>query len=392
MAKYYKNQAEAIAAVSAIQLNQMGYLQKNKGQNLDKKVPGGSGNYTKYWRDIEPSYQGSAYCLGAQDWCIWKACGSDRKQAKKVLCVPQNENFSYYTPTQSNYFKAAKRWGTQPKVGALIFFKNSVRIYHVEYVYKVTNSTVYTYGFNTSGSFNEVEANGDGCFPKSYSRSLGRIAGYGYPRYDLMVPTTTIKDKNIDFKTIKISTGVAGLNITAPLNLRDYPQTGDVVKVLTKGTKVKVTARTTIDGDPWFKITQGWISAKYVQGWILEDGKWWYVKAGYDYPKATSALIDGVTYFFDKDGYLVTSTFVDLKTGKKGYIKSDGCLAKKEWIEDNRRWIYAKQDSSLAQNEFLIIYNETYGNELFYFGDDYYLRAGKFELETNERGALVYNK
>ena len=292
MAKYYKSESEAIAAVSAIELGEMGYLEKNKGQDLDKKQPGGSGNYTKYWRDIEPTFQGSAYCQGAQCWCIWKACGEDRNLAKKVLCVPDGSNFSYYTPTQAGYFKAAKRWGTEPKVGSLIYFKNDVRIYHVEYVYNVTTSTVYTYGFNTSGSYNQIEANGDGCFPKSYSRSLSRIAGYGYPKYDLMV-NASASQTNPTLHSTPLKSANDGLKVVVAagnLNIRDYPKNGKIVGTVTNGAKVFADQKVLFNGEPWFHIREGWISAKYLEGWVGENNRWWYLTPNYNWLTDTERL------------------------------------------------------------------------------------------------------
>ena len=389
MAKYYNSESEVIAAISAIELSEMGYLEKNRGQDLDKKQPGGSGNYTKYWRDIEPSYQGSAYCQGAQHWCLWKACGEDRALAKKVACVPDGENFSYYTPTQAGYFKSAKRWGTEPKVGAWIYFKNSVRIYHVEYVYKVTTTTVYTYGFNTSGTFNQVEANGDGCFPKSYSRTLSRIAGYGYPRYNLMV-NASASATNPALHSTPIQSASDGLKVivaAGALNIRDYPKTGKVIGSVANGARVFASEKVLFNGEPWFKIREGWISAKYLEGWVGENGKWWYVTVNYGWPVNTVKTIDGVQYTFDKNGYMVADTFTTIN-GKKGYIKPDGSLAKSEWIQIKNRWIYAKDDSTLAVNELYEIVSPTHGKEMYYFDKDCYMFTGVLTLKTNSRGAL----
>ena len=42
--------------VIQVELDELGYLEKNNSQNLDSKTGGnvGSGNYTKYWRDMKP--------------------------------------------------------------------------------------------------------------------------------------------------------------------------------------------------------------------------------------------------------------------------------------------------------------------------------------------------
>ena len=51
--------------------------------------------------------------------------------------------FSAYTPTSASYYKKMGRYHQDPKEGDQIFFRNSKRIYHTGYVYKVT-SKVYT--------------------------------------------------------------------------------------------------------------------------------------------------------------------------------------------------------------------------------------------------------
>ena len=84
---------------------------------------------------------------------------------------------------------------------------------------------------------------------------------------------------------------------------------------------------------------------------------------------------------------MVADTFTTIN-GKKGYIKPDGSLAKSEWIELKNRWIYAKDDSTLAVNEFYEITNPTYGKEMYYFGKDCYMFTGTLTLKTNSRGAL----
>lgn len=57
---------------------------------------------------------------------------------------------------------------------------------------------------------------------------------------------------------------VQGSNV----NVRTSPKTGAVVKTLNTGARIQATGRVLIDGDPWFHITDGWISGNYVQGWV----------------------------------------------------------------------------------------------------------------------------
>lgn len=50
---------KAIEKVISLAKDEIGYLEKASNSNLDSKTGNaGYNNYTKYWRDIKPSYQG----------------------------------------------------------------------------------------------------------------------------------------------------------------------------------------------------------------------------------------------------------------------------------------------------------------------------------------------
>lgn len=82
------------SAVIAIAKEEIGYLEKKSGSGLDDKTANaGSGNYTKYARDldaIEGFYngkkQGYAWCDVFVDWCFVQAFGAEK--AKALLCQP----------------------------------------------------------------------------------------------------------------------------------------------------------------------------------------------------------------------------------------------------------------------------------------------------------------
>ena len=175
--------------------NEIGYLEKASNDCLDSKTANaGMNNYTKYWRDLNANgYQKQPWCLCFVVWCFVQAYGIPN--AKKLLNMPA---FTYYTPTAANYFKSKKQWYTSnPKVGDVIFFKNSTRICHTGIVYKVDSTKVYTIEGNTNGG-STLEANGGAVAKKSYSLNYTRIAGYGRPNYNdrttkPTVPTATIK-------------------------------------------------------------------------------------------------------------------------------------------------------------------------------------------------------
>ena len=179
-----------IEKVITIALNEEGYLEKNNKNNLDNKtINAGSNNYTKYWADMAPSYQGQPWCACFVNWCFKHAYGET--EAKNLLCT--KGAWSYYTPTSAQYFKNMHQWFTTPQRGDVIFFKNSQRICHTGIVLEVKNGRVYTIEGNTSGG-STLEANGGCVAKKNYPLGYNRIAGYGRPKYSntpAAVPSNT---------------------------------------------------------------------------------------------------------------------------------------------------------------------------------------------------------
>lgn len=164
---------------------EVGYCEKASNSNLDSKTGNaGSNNYTKYWRDMKPSYQGQAWCDCFVDWCFTKAYGS--AVAQILECGGCGE---FYTPTSAQYYKNKKQWYSTPAVGDQIFFKNSSRIHHTGIVVGVSSTTVTTIEGNTSNG-SAVVANGGMVCKKSYSIGNSKIAGYGRPNYGTQTSNT----------------------------------------------------------------------------------------------------------------------------------------------------------------------------------------------------------
>ena len=175
-------EAQAIDAVLAIAEAEEGYHEKNSAANLDKKTApnDGSGNYTKYGRDmhkLQPSNMDypAAWCDSFVDWCMQKAFGAET--ARKVLCG----DFDDYTVNSADHYKQAGRWTKTGKRGYQIFFRNSGGICHTGLVKKVSGGKVYTTEGNKS---NMVKA----CM---YDITDSTIDGYGMPRYDLVTGVVT---------------------------------------------------------------------------------------------------------------------------------------------------------------------------------------------------------
>ena len=225
-----------------IALNEELYLEKASANNLDSKLANaGDKNYTKYSRDLvkligSPYAQGVAWCDIFVDWCFIQAYGKDT--AKKLL-----GGWSAYTPTSAQYFKNMNQWSSTPSVGAIIFFRNDVRICHTGIVYKVDATKVYTIEGNTASQGTDVVVpNGGGVFKKSYLLTNPAIAGYGVPKYD--------KEDEVIIPVKPSSKYTYGMDISANQGNVDF----SLVKA--SGVQFAVLRSTTANGQPDVKFEQ----------------------------------------------------------------------------------------------------------------------------------------
>lgn len=181
MSTKIKTESQAINAVINTAAAEEGYLEKASNYNLDSKTGNaGSANYTKYWRDILPSWQGQPWCAEFISWVFMKTFGTD--MAKKLL---GHWPFTY-CPTL-----AAMTSNRTPKKGSIaLFFKNGAYA-HTELVVAVTSSTITTIGGNTSAG-SSVVPNGGGVFRKIYKRAeLSASNKYFMPDYAIAVGKAT---------------------------------------------------------------------------------------------------------------------------------------------------------------------------------------------------------
>lgn len=92
-----------------------------------------------------------------------------------------------HCPTWANWFKANKRWGKEPRVGAVVFFdwdRDGVAD-HVGIVSKVgTNQIKSLEGNTTVGKARNRVA--------EQTRGKSTVLGYGYPKYDSDPVTHTV--------------------------------------------------------------------------------------------------------------------------------------------------------------------------------------------------------
>ena len=311
-----------------------GYLEKATSGDLGdftengKVRNAGYNNYTIYWDWYKTlgygSYQKEPYCAGYVSTMMVSAFGLSK--AKKLLCG----DLFIYCPIGYNQFKAKGRIHSTPKDGDVIFFWSDSlgRWGHTGFVIGVdANGKGYTtMEANTSCGNDTVVRNGGATCKKHYTIGARKVA-FGRPDYvgnDIHLT----KENHVPTNCYDLGTGAKGLTclVDTTLNIRNKPVNGAVVGKLKHGDVVIPTLKTFENGTPWFKITfgniEGWVSAKYFEGWVQErsDGnKWWYLWKDYKYPTNEIYKIDDKYYFFGADGYMVTGT-ITFETDENGAL------------------------------------------------------------------------
>ena len=156
--------------------NEIGYLEKASNSSLyDKAENAGSNNYTKYWAEIKPEYQGQPWCACFITWCFVQAFGNDK--AAKLL-----KHYPYvYCPTMSGLFNLY----ANPKRGDIVIFMHNGTFTHTGIVTSVNGDYFTTVEGNTSGG-NTIIANGGGVCKKGYYNSNLPGTKFCRPEYSLV--------------------------------------------------------------------------------------------------------------------------------------------------------------------------------------------------------------
>ena len=172
---------KAINALIKIAEAEIGYLEKKSNSQLDSKTANaGSANYTKYWRDVYPSYQAQPWCAAFVSWCFEKAFGLET--AKKLL-----KHWPYtYCPTLGDLFTK----NANPKVGDIVIFYRGGEFAHTGIVTAVSGDRFETIEGNTSGASGIVD-NGGGVCRKSYYNSNLPGTKFCTPDYGIVKNVST---------------------------------------------------------------------------------------------------------------------------------------------------------------------------------------------------------
>ena len=238
------NKDKAIDAIIATAQAEIGYMEKKSNAQLDDKTANvGNGNYTKYWRDLKPSWNGSAWCAVWVSWCMYKTFGLET--AKKLL---KHENdFPYvYCPTLGTRFTKY----ANPQRGDIVIFYRNGTFAHTGIVTKVEGDKFYTIEGNTNNG-STIIANGGSVCSKSYNNSNLPGTKFCRPDYSIVKsimnssstskPSTTTYNKWVGAAT-KDGADVFD-NPTGTSKLSTYPKLnkGNLVDVIgVYGTRYQV--------------------------------------------------------------------------------------------------------------------------------------------------------
>lgn len=235
---------KAIDALIATAQAEIGYMEKKSNAQLDNKTANvGDGNYTKYWRDLKPSWNGSAWCAVWVSWCMYKTFGLET--AKKLL---KHENdFPYvYCPTLGARFTKY----ANPQRGDIVIFYRNGTFAHTGIVTKVEGDKFYTIEGNTNNG-STIIANGGSVCSKSYNNSNLPGTKFCRPDYSIvksiMNSSSTSKPSTSTYKkwvgaATKDDTDVFA-NPTGTSKLSTYPKLnkGNLVDVIgVSGTRYQV--------------------------------------------------------------------------------------------------------------------------------------------------------
>ena len=151
---------------------EIGYLEKASDKELDSfTANAGSRNYTKYWRDVKPEYQGQPWCAAFVTWVFDRTFG--KENTKKLL-----KHYPYvYCPDLGNRFTKY----ANPKVGDVVIFWRNGTFAHTGIVTAVSGDR-----FETIEGASGIIPNGGGVCKKSYYNS--RLPGTKFcrPEYSLL--------------------------------------------------------------------------------------------------------------------------------------------------------------------------------------------------------------
>lgn len=208
---------EAINKMIQTAKAEVGYLEKRSNSNLDSKTANaGDNNYTKYWRDIKPSYQGQPWCAAFVSWVLMRSFG--QAAAEKML-----KHWPYvYVPTLAGKFTNY----ANPQVGDIVMFKHGGIFTHTGIVTSVSGDYFTTIEGNTSGG-SSIIANGGGVCSKGYYNS--NLPGTKFARLDWSIVAGQASAPAPKPDTAKPASGYNPIRRDGQIHLNNFTGAGIVV-------------------------------------------------------------------------------------------------------------------------------------------------------------------
>ena len=293
---------------------------------------------SKYAKDIDDNYPdwyngkkyGHDYCTVFYDWNFIHAMGEDR--ARTVLNRPK-KSCGAGVRWSRQYLLDIGRVGTTPKVGCAVYFGKLPYPRHIGFVYKVTESMIYTYEGNCY-----VSQNVSGVKARSYKRTDPDILDYGYPVYkDGPAPEPDPKEMD-GYKVGSVYEVICN----DPLNIRKGPGTAyEKTGSLKKGDLIECKAlRHDGSGNTWLEFSAGWACGiyqgeKYIaepkkqRGWVKDGGKWYFYNDNGQMVKNGWVTYKGDKYRMGPDGSMLTGWQTIDKMDY--YFHASGAMACGEW-------------------------------------------------------------
>lgn len=173
---YKVTASDAIQAAINIAKAEIGYREKASNANLDSKTANaGTANYTKYWRDVAPEYQGQAWCACFISWVFMKAF--NKSKASELL-----KHWPYISvPNISTKFT---NYST-PKAGDIVMYHNGSVFNHTGLVIAVSGNSYTTIEGNTNDG-SGVVAEGIGVYQRNRTLSASSGTRFARPDYSII--------------------------------------------------------------------------------------------------------------------------------------------------------------------------------------------------------------
>ena len=109
-------------------------------------------------------------------------------------------------------------------------------------------------------------------------------------------------------------------------------------------------------------------------GWIKENGKWYFYKDNQKLKNAWAQDSQGLWYWLGSDGAMTTSKTVSWK-GSTYYLKEDGAMASNEWVKHAKGWAFYQKNGKQIKGRWL-----RWKNNYYYLKPDGYMKTGSGDI------------